>query len=58
MSWYEGNNANGIVVRNDETGGIFDAVTPGGVNANQGAESIVTYLMAYLALSRFASSQQ
>lgn len=51
MSWYEGNNSQQAIVTNKDTGGIFDAVTPWGVNRNQGAESIVTYLLAYLSLS-------
>lgn len=50
MSWYQGNNSQGVSVINESTNGVYDAVTPGGVNKNQGAESIVTYLMAYLCL--------
>lgn len=51
MSWYEGNNSQGAIVLSPLTNGVYDAVTDGGVNKNQGAESIVTYLLAYLALS-------
>jgi|SRR3989344_3046070 len=51
MDWYRGNNSQGVAVFNDVTNGVYDAVTPGGVNKNQGAESIVTYLLAYLILS-------
>lgn len=50
MSWYQGNNSQGISVINESTYGVYDAVTPGGVNKNQGAESIATYSMAYLCL--------
>ncbi|MDP3992764.1 MAG: hypothetical protein Q8Q05_00930 [bacterium] len=50
--WYKGNNSQGVSVTNDVTNGVYDAVTPGGVNKNQGAESIVTYLMAYLCVGR------
>jgi hypothetical protein len=51
FSWYEGNNLQKTPLINTATGGIFDALTPGGANLNQGAESIVTYLLAYLSLS-------
>jgi hypothetical protein len=53
MSWYKGNNSQGVYVVNEANNGVYDAVTPGGVNKNQGAESIVTYLMAYLFLGSF-----
>ncbi len=49
--WYEGNNLQTLALTNKSTGGIYDGLTPEGVNENQGAESIVTYLMAYLALT-------
>lgn len=54
MNWYFGLNSQKVTVVNDETSGIYDAVTPHGVNLNQGAESIVTFLLAYLALSKLA----
>lgn len=52
MNWYYGNNIQSKPLINEHTWGIYDALTPGGVNENQGAESIVTYLMAYLDLVR------
>jgi len=54
MSWYFGNNLWQLSLINPATKGIFDALTPGGVNENQGAESTVTFLMAYLSLSQLA----
>jgi len=51
INWYFGNNIRGETLVNEETSGVYDALTPGGTNKNQGAESIVTYLMAYLALN-------
>ncbi|MFA5927018.1 MAG: glycosyltransferase [Patescibacteria group bacterium] len=48
MGWYFGNNINGAIVYDNVSRGVFDAVTRRGVNQNQGAESIVTYLLAYL----------
>lgn len=53
-SWYEGNNSQKSVMINSETGGVYDGLTPTGVNKNQGAESIVTYLLAFLALGQLA----
>lgn len=51
FSWYYGNNIKNIAVYDDITHGCFDGINPEGVNLNQGAESIVTYLLAYLAFS-------
>lgn len=51
MGWYSGANIGGRPLIDSKTGGIYDALTPTGVNENQGAESIVTYLLAYLSLS-------
>ncbi len=54
MDWYEGNNINKLSVINPETGGIYDGLTQTGINTNQGAESTITYLLAYLSLSRLS----
>lgn len=51
MAWYDGANTQMKSLINPKTSGIYDALTPTGVNENQGAESIVTYLLAYLELS-------
>lgn len=51
LSWYFGHNTAGVSMIDKNTDGIFDGITPTGVNLNQGAESIVTYLLAYLATS-------
>ncbi len=51
FSWYRGNNCQQKSLIDETTGGIYDGVTPGGVNKNQGAESIVSYLLAYLSLA-------
>jgi len=48
MNWYLGYNIQDKPLINEQTKGVYDALTPGGVNANQGAESIVTFLMAFL----------
>ncbi|HUD20528.1 MAG TPA: glycoside hydrolase family 88 protein [Candidatus Saccharimonadales bacterium] len=54
MNWYYGHNIKGLSLYNEATKGVYDALTPNFVNENQGAESIVTYLMAFLELSRVA----
>lgn len=48
IGWYFGNNINQIMIYDDISRGIKDGLTRQGVNENQGAESIVTYLMAYM----------
>jgi len=58
MNWYWGHNTNELSLINEQTGGIYDALTPDGVNLNQGAESIATFLLAYLSLSKIALSEQ
>jgi uncharacterized protein YyaL (SSP411 family) len=55
--WYEGKNIQQKPLINPATGGIYDALTPAGVNTNQGAESIVTYLLAYLKLAQIAINE-
>lgn len=49
LSWFYGNNINNENLIDPTTGGCFDALTPTGKNINQGAESIVCYLLADLA---------
>ncbi len=50
-SWYWGNNTQGVVMI-DKKGGCFDAVSEKDkVNLNQGAESTISFLMAYCCLA-------
>lgn len=49
--WFWGNNINNISLI-DENFACYDALTPEGVNLNQGAESNICFLMAYLAAKR------
>lgn len=51
--WFFGNNTKGVNLI-DENGACFDAVTgkPEGINLNQGAESNICFLMAYLSAKR------
>jgi len=49
--WFWGNNINNFPLI-DENFACYDALTPEGVNLNQGAESNICFLMAYLAAKR------
>lgn len=51
--WYEGRNFHGLPVYDAETGGVADALTPHGLNANQGAESVLSIHLAHQALQTF-----
>ena len=51
-AWFEGENSLGLSLYDPLSGGCFDGLTPENVNKNQGAESILAYLEANLALSR------
>ena len=50
FGWYLGRNAHGLPVFDAETGGVSDALTPHGLNRNQGAESVLSVHLAYQAL--------
>jgi len=53
FSWYLGTNSNGLVLIDSETGGCYDAITQDGLNLNQGAESVVSFWIAYLAMKKY-----
>lgn len=48
FDWFLGKNAHHLMVYDESSGGSFDGITRNGVNANQGAESTVSYLLARL----------
>lgn len=52
FAWYLGDNVSKASLIDVETGGCYDGITPSGVNRNQGAESIVGYCIASLALEK------
>jgi hypothetical protein len=45
--WYFGKNINNVPLYNDRTQGCHDALVPDGVNLNQGAEAVVSFLLAH-----------
>jgi hypothetical protein len=46
FEWYHGRNINKVNMLSPE-GGVYDGITPVGINSNQGAESVLVYLMGY-----------
>ncbi len=49
-SWYWGKNLNNLPLYNEKTQGCHDALVPDGVNLNQGAEAVISFLMAHQVL--------
>lgn len=52
FSWFLGNNSQIKPLYNYKTKGCYDGLTSSGVNLNQGAESLVSYLLARTAISK------
>lgn len=52
LAWYTGDNSCQQSMIDPETGGCYDGIMAGGMNRNQGAESIVGYAIASLSLSK------
>lgn len=50
--WYQGHNINNLSLYNPQTGGCHDAITPGGINGNQGAEAVLSLLITELTVSQ------
>jgi hypothetical protein len=48
FDWYNGRNTQGVILFNDVTGACHDGITPKGLNQNQGAESTLSFYLAYL----------
>jgi uncharacterized protein YyaL (SSP411 family) len=46
FSWFLGKNSLNISLYDETTGGCYDGLHPDRVNLNQGAESLVSYLMS------------
>jgi hypothetical protein len=53
-NWYLGRNDRGIAIADPATGSCYDGLMPQGVNANSGAESVLSFSLAYQSLTRFA----
>jgi len=46
FAWFKGKNIAGENMLDPVTGGVYDAIAENGINTNQGAESILSYLLA------------
>lgn len=53
FEWFFGNNRNHRYIYDENTKGVFDGLTKRGVNQNEGAESIVCFLMSCLSLQHY-----
>ncbi len=47
MEWFLGRNRHGLWLYNPLTGGCHDGLTEAGVNGNQGAESLLSFILTY-----------
>lgn len=52
LEWYSGRNILKINILNTTTGGVKDGLEEWGINPNEGAESILSYALACLALKK------
>lgn len=52
FEWFLGRNCLGLPLYDFSRGACFDGIDPHGINQNQGAESIICFLLANLALSQ------
>ena len=52
FTWFLGNNSLGMPLYDHKNGGCYDGLHPDRINLNQGAESLISYLLARLALSK------
>lgn len=52
FEWFLGRNRLGLPLYDFSRGACFDGIDPHGINQNQGAESIICFLLANLALSQ------
>ncbi|HEX3011115.1 MAG TPA: hypothetical protein VHQ70_03625 [Syntrophomonadaceae bacterium] len=50
--WYYGLNIHGLSLYNEKTGGCYDAITEKGLNFNQGAEALLSMLLADLSFEQ------
>ncbi|MBB4078256.1 glycosyltransferase involved in cell wall biosynthesis [Lewinella aquimaris] len=55
FAWFTGQNDMKTSMYNPETGGCFDGLMEGGVNHNQGAESLIAYLISRVELENFTN---
>lgn len=54
LDWYTGKNTGGVTLIDPETGGCMDGITLQGVNRNEGAESLVSWITASLVWAKYS----
>lgn len=52
LAWYSGNNILYQSLLDPKSGGVFDGLTPQGINHDEGSESVLSYHLAYHAWQR------
>lgn len=55
--WYEGENSETLYLIDTATGGCFDGVTEKGINRNMGAESQISYGIAYFIMKSLENAE-
>lgn len=50
--WYRGQNSKGLSLIDEETGACYDGLNENGLNYNQGSESIISYGLAFMEISK------
>jgi hypothetical protein len=55
LGWFLGVNTKSVSVYDESTGACHDGITPEGLNENQGAESIVAFLLAAEAFAEYVA---
>jgi len=58
FSWYRGLNSKNLSLVDTETGGCYDGITANGLNLNQGAESVVSFWIAYLEIEKYSGEKK
>jgi len=55
FQWYKGRNSKGMSLLDKSTGAIYDGLNEKGLNLNQGSESLVSYGIAFMELSKYSN---
>ena len=58
FSWFTGKNDLNTPLYDPRTGGCFDGLTRNGANQNQGAESLLAYLISRVAIEQFSTAKK
>lgn len=53
FKWYGGQNSKGLSLLDEKTGACYDGLNENGLNLNQGSESVVSYGIAFMEMSKY-----